>query len=395
MSLDFDLEDSISFKILIIGKLMSLNETVLFKPVNFGQLSLRNRVVMAPMTRTFSPGGIPNDLNIAYYQRRAKNEVGLIITEGTCVGHKAANGYPNVPQFHGEEALAGWKKVVDAVHQEGGKIMPQLWHVGAIRKANQGVGPDETVPGYSPSGLVAKNKDSGHAMSHEEVLEVIESFVKAAEEAQKLGFDGVEIHGAHGYLLDQFFWEDTNIREDEFGGDIAERTKIGVDIVQQIKQRCGKDFPVILRFSQWKQQDYNAKLAKTSQQLAQFLQPFVDAGVDIFHCSTRRFWEPEFEGSDLNLAGWTKKLTGKPTITVGSVGLNSGFIDEQKRDMIESSSVASESFQQLENRLNNNEFDLVAVGRALLQDPEWVIKLKQDRVAELKDYSKKSLTELV
>ena len=395
MSLDFDLEDSISFKILIIGKLMSLNETVLFKPVNFGQLSLRNRVVMAPMTRTFSPGGIPNDLNIAYYQRRAKNEVGLIITEGTCVGHKAANGYPNVPQFHGEEALAGWKKVVDAVHQEGGKIMPQLWHVGAIRKANQGVGPDESVPGYSPSGLVAKNKDSGHAMSHEEVLEVIESFVKAAEEAQKLGFDGVEIHGAHGYLLDQFFWEDTNIREDEFGGDIAERTKIGVDIVQQIKQRCGKDFPVILRFSQWKQQDYNAKLAKTSQQLAQFLQPFVDAGVDIFRCSTRRFWEPEFEGSDLNLAGWTKKLTGKPTITVGSVGLNSGFIDEQKRDMIESSSVASESFQQLENRLNNNEFDLVAVGRALLQDPEWVIKLKQDRVAELKDYSKKSLTELV
>ena len=374
---------------------MSLSESSLFKPFEYGTLKLRNRVVMAPMTRTFSPGGIPNDLNVAYYQLRAKNEVGLIVTEGTCVGHKAANGYPNVPYIYGEEALAGWKKVVDAVHAEGGKIVPQIWHVGAIRKANTKAGPDETIPGYSPSGLVAKGKESGVAMSHDDVLETIEAFVKAAEDAQAIGFDGVEIHGAHGYLVDQFFWEDTNQRDDEYGGDIAGRTKFAVDIVKGIRERCGNDFPIILRFSQWKQQNYAAKLAQTPDELKKFLTPLVDAGVDIFHCSTRRFWEPEFAGSDLNLAGWTKKLSGQPSITVGSVGLSNSFIDEEKRDMVDESQVAKESLENLEKRLDNEEFDLVAVGRALIEDPEWVIKIRENRLDELKGYSKASLAKLV
>ncbi len=374
---------------------MSLSESILFTPFEYGTLTLRNRVVMAPMTRTFSPGGIPNDLNVAYYQLRAKNEVGLIVTEGTCVGHKAASGYANVPFIYGDEALAGWKKVVDAVHAEGGKIVPQIWHVGAIRKANTKAGPDESVPGYSPSGLVAKGKESGVAMSHEDVLETIEAFVKAAVDAQAIGFDGVEIHGAHGYLVDQFFWEETNQRDDEYGGDIVGRTRFAVDIVKGIRARCGNDFPIILRFSQWKQQNYTAKLAQTPDELKQFLTPLVDAGVDIFHCSTRRFWEPEFAGSDLNLAGWTKKLTGQPTITVGSVGLNNSFIDEEKHDMVNESQVAKESLLYLEKRLNNEEFDLVAVGRALIEDPQWVIKVKENRLDELKDYSKASLAKLV
>ncbi len=150
-----------------------------------------------------------------------------------------------------------------------------------------------------------------------------------------------------------------------------------------------------MRFSQWKQQDYSAKLADTPEQVEKFLAPLVEAGVDIFHCSTRRFWEPEFDGSDLNLAGWTKKLTGKPSITVGSVGLNSSFIDEEKRDMVESSSVEEDSLENLATRIDNDEFDLVAVGRAVLQDPEWVIKVKEGRIDELKDYSKASLMELV
>ncbi len=373
---------------------MSLSESNLFDPVQFGTLKLRNRVVMAPMTRTFSPDGIPNDLVVAYYERRAKNNVGLIITEGTCVGHKAANGYPNVPFIYGNKALAGWEKVVHAVHAAGGKIIPQLWHVGAIRKADTGAGPDESVPAYSPSGVTAKGKKSGVRMSTEDVEEVIEAFAKAAEDAKAIGFDGVEIHGAHGYLVDQFFWEDSNLRDDKYGGDSVERTRFAVDIIKEIRARCGADFPIILRFSQWKQQDYSAKLASTPEELKTFLQPLVEAGVDIFHCSTRRFWQPEFAGSELNLAGWTKKLTGKPAITVGSVGLNSSFIDEEKRDMVEASAVAKESFTQLEHRLANEEFDLVAVGRALLQDPGWVNKVKENRLDELVDYAKESLTRL-
>ena len=374
---------------------MSLAESNLFTPIKLGNLSLKNRVVMAPMTRTFSPGGIPNDLVVAYYERRAKNDVGLIITEGTCINHKAANGYPNVPYIYGDEALSGWKKVVDAVHTAGGKIVPQLWHVGAIRQANKGAGPDETVPGYSPSGIVAKGKTSGVAMSSEDVQETIDAFIQAAVDSKAIGFDGVELHGAHGYLIDQFFWEETNQRDDQYGGDIAGRTKFAVDIIKGIKEKCGADFPIILRFSQWKQQNYSAKLAHTPEELEKFLKPLSDAGVDIFHCSTRRFWEEEFTGSSLNLAGWTKKITGKPCITVGSVGLNNSFIDEEKRDMVESSEVANDSFEQLSQRLNNEEFELVAIGRALLQDPEWVLKVRENRLDQLSDYTKKSLMSLV
>jgi len=373
---------------------MLLSDSNLFQPIELGSLSLRNRVVMAPMTRTFCPEGIPNDRVVAYYQRRAKNDVGLIITEGTCVNHKAANGYANVPYIYGDKPLAGWKKVVDAVHEAGGKIVPQLWHAGSIRQANKGAGPDETIPGYSPSGLVAKGKESGVAMGKDDIQETINAFVQAAVDAKSIGFDGVEIHGAHGYLVDQFFWQDTNQRDDDYGGNLPARTKFAVDVIKGIREKCGADFPIILRYSQWKQQNYSAKLANTPEELEAFLSPLVEAGVDIFHCSTRRFWEAEFEGSSLNLAGWTKKLTGKPCITVGSVGLNTGFIDEEKRDMVNSSQVAEESFTQLADRLDNNEFDLVAVGRALLQDPEWVIKVKENRIDELNDYSKKSLVKL-
>ena len=371
----------------------ALSNAALFQPIELGPLSLRNRIVMAPMTRTFSPGNVPNDLNVAYYERRAQNEVGLIITEGTCIGNKAANGYARVPFIYGEEALAGWKKVVDAVHAKGGKIAPQLWHVGSIRK--EGVEPDVSVPGYSPSGLVCPGKEGGIAMTKQDIDDVVEAFAQAAADSQRIGFDAIEVHGAHGYLVDQFFWEGTNQREDEYGGDLVARTRFACEIVSAIRERVGPDFPIIFRFSQWKQQDYSARLANTPEELDAFLKPLVNAGVDIFHCSTRRFWEPEFEGSDLNLAGWTKKLTGKPVITVGSVGLTASFIDEEKHDMVDASGVATASFTELEQRMNNDEFELVGIGRALLQDPEWVIKIREGRYDELEDYSKQSLMQLV
>ncbi|MDH5433430.1 MAG: 12-oxophytodienoate reductase, partial [Gammaproteobacteria bacterium] len=268
---------------------MSLENTVLFQPIDLGKISLANRVVMAPMTRMFSPDGIPTEQVAEYYARRAKNQVGLIITEGTCINHIAANGYTNIPYIYGEKSLAGWQKVVEAVHAEGGKIVPQLWHVGAVRSADKGAGPDPSVPGYSPSGLIKKDKPKDIAMSAEDVQEVIEAFIQAAVDSKSIGFDGVEIHGAHGYLVDQFFWEETNQRDDEYGGDLVGRTRFAVDIIKGIRAKCGEDFPIILRFSQWKQQNYNAKLANTPEELEQFLKPLVDAGVDIFHCSTRRF----------------------------------------------------------------------------------------------------------
>ncbi|MCU1716372.1 NADH:flavin oxidoreductase [Pseudomonas sp. 5P_3.1_Bac2] len=369
---------------------MSASVDLLFQPITLGNLHLPSRVVMAPMTRTFSPGGVPNSKVIEYYRRRAAGGVGLIITEGTTVNHKAANGYANVPRFYGEDALAGWQKVVEAVHAEGGKIVPQLWHVGSVRRA--GTEPEPSVPGYGPSEKVKDGKLIVHGMSQEDIREVIAAFAQAAKDAQRIGMDGVEIHGAHGYLLDQFFWAGSNQRSDEYGGDLAARSRFVIELIQAVRAAVGPDFPIILRWSQWKQQDYTARLVQTPDELAAFLKPLSDAGVDIFHCSTRRFWEPEFEGSELNLAGWTRQLTGKPTITVGSVGLDEEFM----QFMVNTDKVAQPaSLENLLQRLNQHEFDLVAVGRALIVDPDWALKVREGREQDILPFSRDALTTLV
>lgn len=361
----------------------------LFTPFKLGALELPTRVVMAPMTRTFCPGGVPHAQVVEYYRRRAAADVGLIITEGTTVDHPAANGYPNVPRFHGEDALAGWKKVVDAVHAEGGRIVPQLWHVGSVRRL--GTEPDASVPGYGPSEKLKDGQVVVHGMSHADIRDVIEAFARAARDAKAIGMDGVEIHGAHGYLIDQFFWAASNQRSDEYGGDLAGRSRFAIELVQAVRAAVGPDFPIILRFSQWKQQDYSARLVDNAEALGEFLRPLADAGVDIFHCSTRRFWEPEFEGSDLNLAGWTRLLTGKPTITVGSVGLDGEFL----QFMVDTDKVAQPaSLEKLLQRLDDQEFDLVAVGRALLVDAQWAAKVREGREQDILPFSREALTSL-
>lgn len=358
----------------------------LFKPFRMGSLELPTRVVMAPMTRSFSPGGVPNAKVIEYYRRRAAAGVGLIITEGTTVDHKASNGYPDVPQFFGEAALAGWKQVVEAVHGEGGKIVPQLWHVGAVRRL--GTEPDGSVPAYGPTEKLKDGEVVVHGMSRQDIADVIAAFAQAARDAQAIGMDGVEIHGAHGYIVDQFFWEGTNQRSDEYGGELAHRSRFAIELIQAVRAAVGPDYPIIFRYSQWKQQDYSARLVQTPEELGAFLKPLSDAGVDIFHCSTRRFWEPEFEGSDLNLAGWTRKLTGKPTITVGSVGLDDEFL----QFMVNTDKVAQPaSLENLLKRLNDDEFDLVAVGRALLVDPDWAVKVRDGREGDILPFSRNAL----
>jgi 2,4-dienoyl-CoA reductase-like NADH-dependent reductase (Old Yellow Enzyme family) len=226
-------------------------------------------------------------------------------------------------------------------------------------------------------------------MTQADLDEVIAAFAEAAATAERIGFDGVELHGAHGYLIDQFLWAGTNRRTDAYGGDPVARTKFAAEIVAAVRDSVSADFPVLFRYSQWKSDNYDARLAETPQELEAVLTPLAAAGVDAFHASTRRYWLPEFDGSDLNLAGWTKKLTGKPTITVGSVGLDGDFI---KAFMGESSKVAS--LDNLLDRLERDEFDLVAVGRALLQDPEWAAKVLDGRFEELGSYDPKALSTL-
>ncbi|UJJ32557.1 NADH:flavin oxidoreductase [Halopseudomonas maritima] len=369
---------------------MSAAAGSLFKPFTLGNLTLSNRIVMAPMTRNFSPKGVPNQGVVDYYRRRAASGVGLIITEGTVVDHAASNGYPNVPYFHGEESLAGWKKVVDAVHAAGGKIAPQLWHVGNVRRL--GTDPDGDVPGYGPMEKQKDGKVLVKGMTQQDIDEVVAAFAKAAKDAKDVGFDAIELHGAHGYLIDQFFWEGTNQREDQYGGSMENRGRFAVEIIKAVRAAVGADYPIIFRFSQWKQQDYTARLAPTPELLEQFLAPLADAGVDIFHCSQRRFWEPEFESSELNLAGWTRKITGKPCITVGSVGLDGEFL----QFMVNTDKVAqTANIDGLLERLDADEFDLVAVGRALLVDPEWADKVREGRFEDIAPFSRDALKTLV
>jgi 2,4-dienoyl-CoA reductase-like NADH-dependent reductase (Old Yellow Enzyme family) len=364
--------------------------TSLFQPFKHGSLSLPNRIVMAPMTRSFAPNGVPGPDVAAYYKRRAEHAVGLIITEGTVIAHPAAANDPQVPNFHGPDALAGWAAVVQAVHASGGKIAPQLWHTGILRRL--GSQPNPGIPPIAPSGISRPGKKVVEPMTERDIADVIAAFAQGAADARRLGFDAIELHGAHGYLIDQFFWDQTNIRADHYGGDRLARTTFAAEIVRACRRATSPDFPIILRFSQWKQQDYTARLAPTPQALEAWLAPLVAAGVDIFHASTRRFWTPEFDGSAMNLAGWTKKLSGKPVITVGSVGLDQDFIET-----FASAGTGNDgkNLDRLIEMVETNEVDLVAVGRALISDPAWAAKLRDGRLADMKPYASQDLKSLV
>lgn len=267
------------------------------------------------------------------------------------------------------------------MHAGGGTIVPQLWHIGTVRQQGK-LFPD--APVFGPSGLRPDGTEAegGRAMTQADIDEVVEAFAKSAAEAERIGMDGVEIHGAHGYLIDQFLWERTNRRTDAYGGDLVARTKFAAEVVAAVRDSVSADFPIIFRYSQWKQEAYDARLAETPEELEALLSPLVAAGVDAFHASTRRYWQAEFEGSELNLAGWTKKLTGKPTITVGSVGLDGEFLAAFAGE-----SSSTKAIDDLLDGLEAEEFDLVAVGRALLQDPEWAAKVLDGRFGELKAFS--------
>jgi 2,4-dienoyl-CoA reductase-like NADH-dependent reductase (Old Yellow Enzyme family) len=361
----------------------------LFRPFVLKSLNIANRFVMAPMTRSFSPGGVPGANVAAYYARRAGASVGLILSEGTVIDRPASSNDLNIPHFYGEKALAGWQEVSNRVHAAGGSMGPQIWHMGVMEPHPSGWLPD--APFEGPSGLKSATALLGKAMTESDIADTISAFGRAAADAKRLGFDCVEIHGAHTYLIDQFFWGDTNSRTDRYGGrTLPERTRFAVEVIKEVRRQVGEDFAVIIRLSQWKVSDFNYKMAKTPQEMEAWLSPLADAGIDIFHCSQRRFWDAEFEGGDLNFAGWAKKLTGRPTITVGSVGLSGEFLAAFRGE-----SSAPASLDELLRLYDRGDFDLVAVGRALLADPEWVPKIRNQRDAELKGFSKEALGQLV
>src|ERR1700733_1529588 len=230
--------------------------SALFRPLTIRNLTLPNRLVMAPMTRSKSPRGIPGENVAAYYRRRAEGGVGLIVTEGTYINHPGSGFYPDVPHFYGEQSLAGWRRVLESVHAEDGRIFPQLWHCGLSAPAGVKLGPGAV----GPSGFAKPGQQVTAPMTQQQIDEGIRAYGDAAADAERLGFHGIEIHGAHGYLIDQFFWQATNLRTDVYGGDLVGRTRFAVEVIREVRGRVRPEFPVCLRFSQWKSADFAAKL---------------------------------------------------------------------------------------------------------------------------------------
>ncbi len=370
---------------------MNIHAETLFRPFPFGPTTLWNRIVMAPMTRSHSPGGIPTSDVASYYRKRAEGGAALIITEGTVVEHPGSNGYPAVPRIYGDDALKGWRQVVEEVHHAGSAIIPQLWHVGSVRQP--GMEPDPSVGGFGPSAVPhPTHGETGippMPLGDDGIETVIEAFAQGAANARSVGFDGVEIHGAHGYLVDQFLWEKTNRRTDGYGGSLEHRLRFATELIGAVRAAVGPEFPVVFRFSQWKMGDYRGKLVRDPQELEALLIPLAEAGVDIFHASTRTYWKPEFKDSHLNLAGWTRKITGRPTITVGSVGLDSDFLGAFMGKGADPMGI-----ENLLERLERDEFDLVAVGRALIADPQWPTKVQKGHFDDIKPFTPEALATL-
>ena len=355
----------------------------LFQPISIGKLTVPNRTVMAPMGRLFAEDGVQPPEAASYYSRRAAGEVGLIICEATGVDHPMSQDSGVVPRMHGDAALASWKRVVDAVHAVGGKVVPQLFHQGMLRG---GVASDGTLDSARPSGTIGTPGSTSFApdfiekaltptrpMTDSEIQDVIDGFARSAANAAALGFDGIAIHGAHGYLIDGFLWNESNSRSDRFGGDQRQRTTFAVEVIKAVRSAIGSDLPIIFRFSQHKSHNYDARLVERPEDLEAIVGPIVDAGVDALDTSIRRFWQPAFDGSPLSLAGWTKKLAGNiPVITVGSVGLN----NTASETFLKQEGGEVDNIPDLMERFNAGEFDMVAIGRSLIGDPDYVRKLR-------------------
>jgi 2,4-dienoyl-CoA reductase-like NADH-dependent reductase (Old Yellow Enzyme family) len=231
-------------------------------------------------------------------------------------------------------------------------------------------------------------------MTRAEMEEIKQAYVQAALITKGLGADGVEVHGAHGYLLDQFLWRETNRRTDGYGGDALEdRLRFPAEVVAAIRFAVGPQFPISYRFSQWKEIDFEANVVSSPAELELLLRVLREAGADLFNVSARRFHEPEWSGSDLGLCGWAKSFTDAPVIAVGGVGLSSDLASELWQGA-QTEPDTIRSLARLVERFDRGEFDLVAVGRAHLADEQWVTKVREGRYDEIKPYYPKLLLEI-
>jgi len=349
------------------------NSSTLFTPTSIGTLELRNRVAMAPMTRRFAgEDRAATDAMAEYYAKRARHGVGLIITEGAIVDATNAPPKPKpdapgfVPGIYSDEQISAWRRVTDAVHAEGGAIAMQLWHTGRF-------GGDRAV---GPSAWTSGDREySCREMSMDDLAQTSADFVSAAINAKRAGFDAIELHGAHGYLLNSFNDALVNTRTDIYGGSFENRMRFPLEVTAAVREGVGIDFPIIYRFSQWAVDDYTRLVFENTEEVAEFSKALIEAGADALHTSTRDCTAPAFEGSDETLAGIAKRATGAPIIAVGRVTTSQTFGENQPPESTDPAPAIA--------LLERGDADMLAVGRSLIANPDWCEKVRDGKWQEL------------
>ena len=363
---------------------MEVDLSALFQPITIRNLTLPNRFVMPAMQRFWCADGRPFPELGEYYRRRLEGGAALIITEACAVDDPSATQVPHYCRISDLTSDA-WRDCLRPVKEADGKFFMQLWHEGAAR-AEGGEGPYSKFPTLSPSGQVSADRANGRAANAAELARIKDAFVRGAVTARNLGAAGVEVHAAHGSLLHQFLWKRVNRRCDGYGGDdIRRRVRFPAEIVVGIRAALGFDFPISFRFSQWATTDYTAKIVESPGELEIMLTVLRRVGVDIFHVSTRRFWTPEWPGSDLSLAGWTKRLTDARVLAVGSVGFDIDVM-QTLADGKEARFTDHPGFAELLRRFNRGDFDMIAIGRGQIGDPHMVRKLSEGRIGDIRPF---------
>jgi 2,4-dienoyl-CoA reductase-like NADH-dependent reductase (Old Yellow Enzyme family) len=339
----------------------------LFWPLTIGKLILNNRIGLAPMTRTSAEeNGVPSARMLDYYSRYASGGFGLLISEGTYPDEAYSQGYFHQPGIANRQHIEGWKKITEKVHEAGSRMICQLMHAGALSQGN--IYQNKTK---APSAVLPKGEQLGfyggegaypmpEEMSHEDIRQVTQGFVHAALNARDAGFDGVEIHGANGYLLDQFLTDYTNQRIDEYGGSTENRVRLLVEVCQAVREAVGTDFPVGIRISQAKVNDYTHKWAGGEQDAKIIFSRLGKSGIDFLHVTEYHAHEPAFEAQGPSLASLAKKWGQLPVIANGN--LNTPELAEAL--------------------LANEEVDLVAVGKAALANKDWADKAAKGAALE-------------
>ncbi|WP_028778506.1 oxidoreductase [Shimazuella kribbensis] len=332
-----------------------MNSNLLLEPVKIGKWHLRSRVVMAPMTRSFADdttGEVGSNI-VEYYRKRAADGIGLIITEGINPSRRAKGTF-GIPGLYTKNQIESWKRVTDAVHQEGGMIVAQLWHVGRLthHELTGGLPPQAPSP-IRANGLVhrlRKPYEIPEEMSWMDIQNAMDQFAQAAQNALIAGFDGVEIHAAHGYLIDQFNTDITNTRSDQYGGDQSKRLTFMKELLTSVIHEIGPE-RTIVRFSEIKDDIPEFKWNDPEKSLSAFIQVFKEVGLSILHPSTNQFRETMV--NQLTFHQLVRKHWDGIIIGVGNLD----------------SDTASQA-------INEGTIDVAAFGRPILANPDFMHRLK-------------------